>query len=186
MKDNIVPVFRKKYNEEIKVHLKSLFGWTNDLAVPEIQKVVLSIGTGTDIPIKKAIEVLDIIAAQKSIVRKARKSIAAFKLREGMENGAMVTCRRDKMYFVLQRMFLALLNWRNFGMLKPSSINVAGGKCQITIGIPDATIVQGIQADASVRNIGFSFTIVSNAKKREHFMELLKGFGFPFIEKGDE
>ncbi len=186
MKDSIVPVFKKKYDEEIKKNLKSLFGWTNDFAVPKIQKVVLSIGTGSDIPVKKAIEVLDIISAQKSVVRKARKSIAAFKLREGMENGAMVTCRGDKMYFVMQRLFLALLNWRNFGMLKASSVNVAGGNCQLTIGIPDSTIVQGVQGDASIRNIGFSFTIVSNAKKREHFVELLKGFGFPFIEKGDK
>ena len=186
MKDNIVPVFKKKYDEEIKKNLKSLFNWENDLAVPKIQKIVLSIGTGTEIPVKKAIEVLDIISAQKSVVRRARKSIAAFKLREGMENGAMVTCRGDKMYFVMQRLFLALLNWRNFGMLKTSSINVAGGRCQLTIGIPDATIIQGVQGDASIRNIGFSFTIVSDAKEKVHFVELLKGFGFPFIEKGDK
>lgn len=184
MSKGMVPVFKKKYNEEIKSHLKTLFGWKNDLSVPKVEKVVLSIGTGGEIPVKKAIEILEIIAAQKAVVRKAKKSIAAFKIREGMETGAMVTCRSDKMYFALQRLFLALLNWRNFPLLKVGSVNVAGGKCQITIGIPDATIVHGIQADASFRNIGFSFTIVSNAKKREHFVELLKGFGFPFVEGG--
>lgn len=183
MSKGMIPVFRKKYNEEIKAHLKTLFEWTNDLAVPKVEKVVLSIGTGGDIPVKKAVEILEIIAAQKAVVRKAKKSIAAFKIREGMETGAMVTCRNDKMYFALQRLFLSLLNWRNFPLLKTSSINMAGGKCQITIGIPDSTIVHGIQADGAFRNIGFSFTIVSNANKKEHFVELLKGFGFPFIEK---
>jgi large subunit ribosomal protein L5 len=182
MNKKLVP-FKDLYYNKIMGLLKDKFGFTNDLAIPKIEKMVFSIGTGSEISIKRAIDVLETVTGQKAVVRKARKSIAAFKIREGMETGVMVTCRRDRMYNSLYRLFLALLNWRNFGFFKVNSINLAGGKCQMTVGIPDSSIVHGVQLDtSSMKNIGFSCVIVSNARSVEHFVELLKGFGFPFKE----
>lgn len=185
---NLIPMFKTKYVDHIREDLAKTFNLNNPLSIPKLLKIVVNVGAGSEIPIKKAIEVLEAICAQKAVVKKARLSVAAFKIREGSEIGACVTCRKDSMYYTLQRLFLALLNWRNFKLLNVNSINCLGNSCQITIGIKDVySIFQGLQMGSdSIKTIGCSFTIVSNAKTKDQFVSLLKGFGFPFQKEGGD
>lgn len=169
---------QKQYKEEVIPALKKKFGYENDLQVPTIQKIVISRGINAEESksanvLEELVNDITLIAGQKPIIRKAKKSIATFKVREGMPNGIMVTLRRDIMYSFLDRFIsLASPRIRDFQGLKVQS----DGRGNFTVGVKDQRIF--IEAENRT-NKGFQFTIVTSGTEEEA-KALLEAFGFPF------
>lgn len=171
----------KKYNDEIRSELQGKLGMDNIMMVPKLQKIVLNIGVKDAVSDSKALQasmdVLEKISGQRPIKRLARKSIAGFKLREGMAIGAMVTLRGDMMYEFLDRFIaLALPKVRDFQGLS-SRLDGRGG---YNIGIKDWTIFPEIDFDIAKKAYGMNISIQMSSKKDEHGLALLKAFNIPF------
>ncbi|HSN68458.1 MAG TPA: 50S ribosomal protein L5 [Thermoanaerobaculia bacterium] len=175
---------KELYKTEVAEKLRAEFGLKNVMAVPKVEKVVLNMGLGEAIQNAKilytAVEELTSIAGQKPVITKAKKSIAAFKLREGVPIGAMVTLRGDKMYEFLDRLInIALPRVRDFRGVATRSFD---GRGNYTIGIKDHLIFPEIDYSKVDKSKGMNITIVTTAKTDEQARFLLKELGMPFVK----
>jgi large subunit ribosomal protein L5 len=171
----------KKYTDEIRSQLQEQLQMDNVMMVPELKKIVLNVGVKEAVSDSKAVqESVDILAkisGQRPVKRLARKSIAGFKLREGMAIGAMVTLRGAMMYEFLDRFItLALPKVRDFQGL-PTKLD---GRGSYNIGIKDWTVFPEVDFDLGKKTHGMNITIQTSAKTDEHGLALLKAFNIPF------
>ena len=173
---------KEKYHSSIKQALQKDLGVSNEMAVPKLEKIVINMGLGEATQNVKIMDPLlaDLasIAGQKPVITKAKKSIAAFKLREGMPIGAMVTLRGDKMYEFLDRLIsVALPRVRDFRGVSSKSFD---GRGNYTRGLRDQLIFPEIDYAKVDKIKGMNVTIVTTAKDDDGARELLKSFGMPF------
>jgi large subunit ribosomal protein L5 len=176
------PRLKQKYREEITKTLTEQFGYTNPMQVPGLVKIVVNTGVGEAARDSKvidgAIKDLVLITGQKPQVTKARKSIAQFKLREGMPIGAHVTLRGDRAWEFLDRLLsLALPRIRDFRGLNPNQFD---GNGNYTFGVQEQSIFHEINQDQIDRVRGFDIMVVTTAKTDDEGRALLRAFGFPF------
>jgi large subunit ribosomal protein L5 len=176
------PRLKQKYREEITKTLTEQFGYSNPMQVPGLVKIVVNTGVGEAARDSKvidgAIKDLTLITGQKPQVTKARKSIAQFKLREGMPIGAHVTLRGDRAWEFLDRLLsLALPRIRDFRGLNPNQFD---GNGNYTFGVQEQSIFHEINQDQIDRVRGFDITVVTTAKTDDEGRALLRAFGFPF------
>lgn len=170
------------YEKEAVPALMKEFNYKSIMAVPRLQKVVLNMGLGEAIfnikALDKSVEELTHIAGQKAVVTKAKKSIAGFKLREGMPIGCMVTLRHGRMYDFLDKLFnVALPRLRDFRGL---SDKVFDGRGNCTVGVKEQIIFPEIEYDTIEKIRGLNISIVTSARKDEEAYFLLKNLGMPF------
>jgi large subunit ribosomal protein L5 len=170
------------YEEEIVPKLKEKFNFGNINEVPKIKKVVLNMGLGEAIQnikiLDSAVEELTTIAGQRPVVTRAKKSIAAFKLREGMPIGCMVTLRGKRMYDFLNKLInIALPRVRDFRGISPKAFDGVGN---YSLGVKEQIIFPEIDYDKIDKIKGMNITIVTTAKTNEHGRELLTLMGMPF------
>lgn len=173
---------REKYQKEIIPKMKEVFGYKNDLAVPKIEKVIVSIGTGPAIQDPKYLEKMEDtikrITGQQYARRAAKKSIASFKIRKGLTVGLMVTLRKKRMYDFLNKLInVTLPRIRDFQGLHPRSIDQQGS---LSIGIKEHVVFPEIKPDEVEKLHGVQVTVATTAKTKKEGLELLKLFGFPF------
>lgn len=173
------------YRGEVIPGLMKTFSYKNVMQVPKIQKVVVNMGVGAAVTepkiLEEAVRELESITGQKASIRKAKKAISNFKLREGVNIGAMVTLRKEKMYEFLDRLInVALPRVRDFRGLSDKSFD---GRGNYTIGIKEQIIFPEINVDKITKVLGMDITIVTSAKSDNEAYELLKYFGMPFIKK---
>ena len=177
-----VPTFQKTYRDEAVPGLIEHFKYKNRRQVPRLERIVLNMGMGAAVGNPKAIDAavaeLSAIAGQKPVVTKAKKSIATFKLREGMRIGVMVTLRRDRMWDFMERLvMLALPRVRDFRGISPRAFDGAGN---YTLGLKEQFVFPEIQFDKVDATRGLNVTFVTTAKTNEEGRELLKRLGMPF------
>lgn len=173
---------KEKYLKEIAPALTKEFGYTNPMSIPKLEKIVINVGLGEAIANSKAVDVavgdLTTIVGQKPVVTKAKKSIAAFKLREGMSIGAMVTLRGDRMYEFLDRFVsLALPRVRDFRGVSPKAFD---GRGNYTVGLKDQLIFPEIDFGKVDQARGMNVCIVTSATTDEEARSLLRHLGMPF------
>jgi large subunit ribosomal protein L5 len=173
---------RDKYLKEVVPALKKEFGYTNVMAIPKIQKVVINMGLGEATANAKVIEVatdeLGRITGQKPVVRRAKKSIAQFKVRAGMPVGAMVTLRGERMYEFLDRLVsVALPRVRDFKGISPKGFD---GRGNYTLGLRDQLIFPEIDYMKVDKTRGMNVSVVTTAKSDEEARKLLQFIGLPF------
>lgn len=170
------------YDEQIAPKLKEKFGFANDHQIPRVEKIVLNMGLGEAIQnikiLDSAVDELMAIAGQKPIVTRAKKSIAAFKLREGMPIGCMVTLRRKRMYDFLNKLVnIALPRVRDFRGVSPKAFDGAGN---YSLGIKEHIIFPEIDYDKIDKIKGMNISIVTSAENDDEGRELLTLVGMPF------
>ena len=175
---------KERYLEEIRPQLREEFKYRNDLEVPKIEKIVVNIGVGEAIANNRALDAaigdLTAITGQKPVVTRAKKSIAAFRLRAGMPIGAMVTLRGDKMYEFMDRLTnIALPRVRDFRGISPKSFD---GRGNYTLGLREQLIFPEIDYDKIDKTRGMEVSIVTTAKSDEEGRRLLGLLGMPFRE----
>ena len=173
------------YKSDVVPQLMKTFAYSNVMMVPKLSKIVINMGVGAAVADSKVLEEankeLETIAGQKPSIRKAKKSISNFKLREGVNIGTMVTLRRDRMYEFLDRLVnVALPRVRDFRGLSDKSFD---GRGNFTLGIKEQIIFPEIDFDKVTRVMGMDITLVTTAKTDNESYELLKAFGMPFIKK---
>ena len=181
---NEIPRLKTRYREEILPALRSEFDIANVMQVPGLTKIVVNMGVGEAARdsklIEGAIRDLTAITGQKPAVTKARKSIAQFKLREGMPIGAHVTLRGDRMWEFLDRLLsLALPRIRDFRGLSPKQFD---GRGNYTFGLTEQVMFHEINQDKIDRSRGMDITVVTTATNDDEGRALLKQLGFPFKE----
>jgi large subunit ribosomal protein L5 len=187
--ETYVPRLRERYDTEIKPALREELEIPSVMSVPKVTKITLNMGVGdakTDAKaMDAAIEELSTIAGQRAQVRKARKSIASFKLREGMPVGARVTLRGARMYEFLDRLVsIALPRIRDFRGLNPDSFD---GRGNYSLGIKEQVIFPEIDYDAVQTIRGLDIAITTTAETDEHALALLRHLGLPFAtERRDQ
>jgi large subunit ribosomal protein L5 len=180
----VKPRLKLRYRVEIVPALREQFGYANVMQVPTVTKVVVNMGVGDAARDSKLIEgaVKDLasITGQKPAITKARKSIAQFKLREGMPIGAHTTLRNDRMWEFLDRLLsVALPRIRDFRGLSPRQFD---GNGNYTFGLNEQSMFHEIDQDAIDRVRGMDITVVTTAKTDDEGRALLKALGFPFKE----
>ncbi|AJE02545.1 50S ribosomal protein L5 [Geobacter pickeringii] len=173
---------KELYNNEIVSQLTKEFNYTNVMQVPKVEKVVVNMGLGEAIQnvkiLDSAVEELVAITGQKAVITKAKKSIAGFKLRQGMPIGCMVTLRREKMYEFLDRLInIALPRVRDFKGISGKGFD---GRGNYSLGVKEQLIFPEINYDKIDKIKGLNITIVTSAKTDEESKALLKLFGMPF------
>jgi large subunit ribosomal protein L5 len=185
-REKMVPRLQERYKNEVVPEMMKKFGLTSNMAVPRIVKIVVNMGVGeacSDIKIlEKAMEELGMITGQKPIMRRAKKAISNFKIKENNPVGCKVTLRKAKMYEFLDRLVnISLPRIRDFRGVKPNSFDKAGN---YTLGLTEQNIFPEIDSDRITRTQGMDITfVISNVKKQEMAVELLKLFGMPFQTK---
>ncbi len=177
-----VPRFRERYEKEVVPRLLKDLGRTNRLSAPRIQKIVLNMGVGKAVQDKKHIDEaathLGVVAGQKPIVTKARKSISGFKIRAGMPIGVKVTLRGTRMYEFLDHLIsIAIPRIRDFRGLPPEAMD---GRGNYTLGIPEVTVFPEVDLDSVTFPQGLDVTIVTTARTNAEGRKLLELFGMPF------
>jgi large subunit ribosomal protein L5 len=182
------PRLKQLFEQELRPRLKDELGFSSPMEVPRVQKITLNMGVGeakTDAKqLDAAIEELTIIAGQRAQVRRARKSVAQFKLREGMPIGARVTLRGARMYEFLDRLVsIALPRIRDFRGLSPRSFD---GRGNFSLGIREQIIFPEINYDDIQQVRGLDVAITTTAKTDDHALALLRGLGLPFAADGRE
>jgi large subunit ribosomal protein L5 len=182
-----LPRLKQRYLEEVREQLKNDLGLRTVMEVPRIQKITLNMGVGEAKTEAKAldgaIEELTTIAGQRAQVRRARKSVAGFKIREGMPIGARVTLRGDRMYEFLDRLVsIALPRIRDFRGLSPRSFD---GRGNYSIGIREQIIFPEINYDDIAGIRGLDVAITTSAKTDEQALALLRSLGLPFALEED-
>ena len=182
----VVPRLKAKYDNEIRDQLQQQLGLTNVMEVPRLEKIVLNMGVGAAVAqpslLEGAVKDLTVIAGQKPIVTKAKKSIAGFKLREGNAIGVKVTLRGNRMWEFLDRLIsLAIPRIRDFRGLNPKSFD---GRGNYTFGVTEQLIFPEIDYDSVDTLRGMDITIVTTAKTNADGKALLDAFGFPFKREG--
>ncbi len=173
---------KEYYDKEIVPGLIKEFGYKNRMEVPKLEKIVVNMGLGEAIKnvkiLDSAVHDLTMIVGQKPVITKARKSIATFKLREGMSIGCTVTLRSDRMYEFLDRLVnLAVPRIRDFRGISPKSFD---GRGNFSMGLREQYIFPEIEYDKVESVLGLNVTIVSTAKTDEEARHLLKLLGVPF------
>ena len=173
---------KEKYSSEIAPALAKEFGYKNPMSIPKIQKIVLNMGLGEAISNQKIIDVavneLSVITGQKPVVTKAKKSIAQFKLREGMSIGTMVTLRGERMYEFLDRFIsITLPRVRDFRGISPKAFD---GRGNYTVGLRDQLIFPEVDFGKVDKARGMNVCIVTTAENDEEARSLLRHFGMPF------
>jgi large subunit ribosomal protein L5 len=181
-KAEYTPRLKKVYNETIRKALKEQFNYDNEMQIPRLDKIVLNMGVGESTADSKkptvAAEDLALIAGQKAVVTKARKSIAGFKVRENMPIGAKVTLRKERMYEFLDRLVtIALPRVRDFRGLNPKSFD---GRGNYAMGIKEHLVFPEINYDKVDQVWGMDVIIATTAKTDEEARALLRHFNFPF------
>jgi large subunit ribosomal protein L5 len=174
--------FQERYENEVRKNLMEEFGYKNILEVPRIEKIVINMGVGKATQdskkVKAAADELTTIAGQKSVVTHARKSIAGFKLREGMPIGTKVTLRRTRMYEFLDRLVtIALPRTRDFRGLNPKSFD---GRGNYAMGVKEQIIFPEIDYDRVDEIRGMDIIICTTANTDDEARALLRGFDMPF------
>ena len=175
---------KQKYQSEIKQKLMTDLGIENEFAVPKVTKVIINMGVGEAAQDSKklqfAVDDLTVIAGQKPVLTKAKKSIASFKLREGMNIGAKVTLRKDRMYDFLDRLInIALPRVRDFRGLSKRSFD---GNGNFAMGIKEQIIFPEINYDKVDKIRGMDIIVCTTAKTDEEALHLLKAMNFPFAK----
>jgi large subunit ribosomal protein L5 len=173
---------REKYLTEVVPEIQKMFGYKNPMAVPALVKVVLNMGLGEAMQNIKILEAgseeLTLIAGQNAVITKAKRSIAGFKLRQGMPIGCMVSLRRDKMYHFLDKLInVALPRVRDFRGL---SDKIFDGRGNCTVGIKEHIIFPEIDYDKIEKVKGLNVSIITTAKTDEEGRQMLKLLGMPF------
>ena len=174
---------KEVYDSKIRAALKSEFGYANDMEVPRIEKIVINMGVGEAVgdskKIQNAVSELAAISGQKPVVTKSRKSIAQFKLREGMAIGCKVTLRRDRMYEFLDRLVtIALPRVRDFRGIPGNSFD---GRGNYAMGIKEQIVFPEIDYDKIDQIRGMDIIFVTSAKTDKEAKALLKAFDMPFV-----
>jgi len=187
MADSYTPRMRSKYDAEIVKAMTEKFGYTNPMQVPRIAKIVLNMGVGEATQDKKKVEQaaseMELIAGQKPVITKAKKSIAQFKLREGMPIGVKVTLRRERMYEFLDRFItIALPRVRDFRGLNPKSFD---GRGNYACGLKEQIVFPEINYDRIEKVRGMDVIVTTTANTDDEARELLRLFGFPFPLEAD-
>ncbi len=173
------------YKKEIVPALMKKFNYKSIMQVPKLNKIVVNMGIGEAVSdqkiLEQAVKELETITGQKASVRKAKKAISNFKLREGVNIGAMVTLRRDRMYEFLDRLVnIALPRVRDFRGLSDKSFD---GRGNYTLGVKEQIIFPEINVDKVTKVLGMDVTFVTTAETDGEAYELLQSFGFPFRKK---
>jgi len=175
---------REIYKSKVMPALQEKFGYKSPMAIPKLEKIVVSMGVGKAIADKKfmvsAIKDLTAISAQKSLVCKAKKSVSNFKVRQGYETGLKVTLRKERMCEFLDRLInLAIPRVRDFRGLNPKSFDGSGN---YSMGLDEQSVFPEIDASKIESQQGMNITVVTTAKTDEEGQEVLRLFGMPFRE----
>ena len=178
------PRLKSEYRERIRGKLKERFGYTNEMQIPRLDKIVINMGVGEAVndskKIQSAMADLTRIAGQKPVPTKARTSIAGFKLREGMTIGCKVTLRKDRMYEFLDRLItIALPRVKDFRGLKPTSFD---GRGNYAMGLKEHIVFPEINYDQIDQMWGMDIIVATTAKTDDEARALLKEFQFPFVQ----
>ncbi|QPC41352.1 50S ribosomal protein L5 [Kaustia mangrovi] len=185
MADTYTPRLQKLYQDTIRAQLTETFGYKNVMEVPRLDKIVLNMGVGEAVGDSKLVNSaaadMALIAGQKPVITKARKSIATFKLREGMPVGVKVTIRRNRMYEFLDRLVtVALPRVRDFRGLPATSFD---GNGNYAMGIKEHIVFPEIDYDKADRIWGLDVIVCTTARTDEEAKALLDGFNFPFRQR---
>jgi large subunit ribosomal protein L5 len=188
MADAYIARLKKDYDERIAPAMTERFGYKNRMEVPKLEKIVINMGVGEATQDKKKVEQaaaeMQAIAGQKPVVTKAKKSIAQFKLREGMPIGCKVTLRRERMYEFLDRLVtVALPRVRDFRGLNPKSFD---GRGNYAMGLKEQIVFPEINYDQIDKVRGMDIIVTTTAKTDEEARELLRLFNFPFPVADDQ
>ena len=173
---------QEKYNNQVAPAMMEKFGYKNIMEIPKLDKIVINMGVGNakENPkgLEKAIEEMEMISGQKPVITRARKSVANFKLREGMPIGAKVTLRADKMYYFLDKLVsVTLPRVRDFRGVNPNAFD---GRGNYALGVKEQIIFPEIEYDKIDQVRGMDVIFVTTAKTDEEARELLKLLGMPF------
>jgi large subunit ribosomal protein L5 len=176
---------KREYLEKVVPKLASEFQYKNKHEIPKLEKILISAGLGLNAQnrtfLQKSIEEIRLISGQQPILTKAKKSIAGFKIREGMPLGLVVTLRREKMYAFLEKFIkLVLPRLRDFRGLNPNNFDKNGN---YNLGVSEQLVFPEIDYDSVDQRRGFNITIVTTAKNAEEGFFLLKELGVPFAKK---
>jgi large subunit ribosomal protein L5 len=179
------PRLKARYKDQVAAKLKDEFGYSNVMQIPTVAKIVVNIGVGEAAKDSKLIEGavrdLTIITGQKPVVTRSKKSIANFKLREGMPIGAHVTLRGDRMWEFFDRLLsISLPRIRDFRGLSPKQFD---GNGNYTFGVTEQVVFAEIPQDKIDRVRGMDITIVTTAKNDDEGRALLRALGFPFADR---
>jgi large subunit ribosomal protein L5 len=182
------PRLKRDYEERIVKAMTERFGYKNRLEVPRLEKIVINMGVGEATQDRKRVEAaaaeMELIAGQKPVITKAKKSIAQFKLREGMAIGCKVTLRRDRMYEFLDRLVtIALPRVRDFRGLNPRSFD---GRGNYAMGLKEQIVFPEINYDRIDKVRGMDVIVTTTANTDEEARELLRLFNFPFPAEQQE
>ena len=177
------PRLKSEYRARIRAAMKDQFGYTNEMQIPKLDKIVVNMGIGEAVADSKkvgaAMKDLAAITGQKPMPTKARTSIAGFKLREGMVIGAKVTLRKDRMYEFLDRLItIALPRVKDFRGLKPTSFD---GRGNYAMGLKEHIVFPEINYDQIDQMWGMDIIVCTTARTDNEARELLRAFQFPFI-----
>jgi large subunit ribosomal protein L5 len=180
--ERVIPRLRTHFDTDVRKKLIDQFGYKNGMQVPSISKVVINMGVGEGVNDRKKVETaaadLGLIAGQKAVITKARKSIATFKVRDGQAIGCKVTLRKVRMYEFVDRLVnIALPRVRDFRGLNPKSFD---GRGNYTIGIKEHLIFPEIDYDKATDIWGMDITVCTTAKTDDEARALLTAFNFPF------
>jgi large subunit ribosomal protein L5 len=178
------PRLKAEYQERIRAAMKEKFGYTNEMQIPKIDKIVVNMGIGEAVADSKkaaaAMKDLALITGQKPQPTKARLSVATFKLREGMVIGAKVTLRKERMYEFLDRLItIALPRVRDFRGLKPTSFD---GRGNYALGLKEHIVFPEINYDQIDQMWGMDIVVATTAKTDDEARALLTEFQFPFVK----
>ena len=176
------PRLKTEYRQRIRAKMREEFGYTNEMQIPKLDKIVLNMGIGEAVAdakkVQSAITDLTAIAGQKPVATRARQSIAGFKLRENMVIGAKVTLRKDRMYEFLDRLItIALPRVKDFRGLKPTSFD---GRGNYAMGLKEHLVFPEINYDQIDQIWGMDIIVCTTAKTDDEARQLLREFQFPF------
>ncbi|AMG72706.1 50S ribosomal protein L5 [Sphingopyxis granuli] len=182
MADKYTPRMKSLYDDNIVKAMIDKFGYKNAMEVPKIEKITLNMGVGDAVQDKKKVDTaaseMELIAGQKPVITKAKKSIAGFKLREGMPIGCKVTLRRERMYEFLDRLItIAMPRIRDFRGVSPKSFD---GRGNYAMGLKEQIIFPEINYDRIDSVRGMDVIVTTTARTDDEARELLRLFGFPF------
>lgn len=189
MAENYTPRLKTKYDAEIAAAMTAKFGYKNHMEIPRIEKITLNMGVGEGTQDRKKVTIaaneMELISGQKPVVTKAKKSVAQFKLREGMAIGCKVTLRRERMYEFLDRLItVAMPRIRDFRGLNPKSFD---GRGNYAMGLKEQIIFPEISYDQIEKVRGMDIIVTTTARTDDEAREMLRLFGFPFpLEAAEE
>jgi large subunit ribosomal protein L5 len=175
---------KEQYNKKVVPEMKKIFGWKNNLEVPRIKKIIVNVGIGKYLKdanlVKEVAEAVSQITGQKPLMTKSRKSIAGFKIREGLEIGMKTTLRGKRMWDFLERLVgAAVPRIRDFQGIKKSAIDSGGN---LNIGIKEHMVFPEINPESVKSTISLQINVVTDAKDREKALELFGLMKFPIIK----